>query len=31
VLDIRTRNSGAGAEVSWYPKFSVAEQRKRNV
>jgi len=31
LLDIRTRNSGAGAEVSWYPKFSVAEQRKRNV
>lgn len=31
VLDIRTRRSGAGAEVSWYPKFSVAEQRTRNV
>ena len=31
VLDIRTRRSGAGAEVSWYPKFSVADQRTRNV
>ena len=31
VLDIRTRRSGAGAEVSWYPKFSVADQRERNV
>jgi len=31
LLDIHTRNSGAGAQVSWYPKYSVAEQRKRNV
>ncbi len=31
VLDIRTRRSGAGAEASWYPKFSVADQRTRNV
>ena len=31
VLDIHTRTSGAGAQVSWYPKYSVAEQRKRNV
>jgi benzoylformate decarboxylase len=31
LLDVRTRNSGAGAEVSWYPKFSVADQRTRNV
>jgi benzoylformate decarboxylase len=31
VLDVQTRRSGAGAEVSWYPKFSVAEQRTRNV
>ena len=31
VLDIHTRRSGAGSEISWYPKFSVAEQRTRNV
>jgi hypothetical protein len=31
LLDIQTRKSGAGAQVSWYPKYSVAEQRKRNV
>lgn len=31
VLDIHTRRSGAGAETSWYPQFSVAEQRTRNV
>jgi thiamine pyrophosphate-dependent acetolactate synthase large subunit-like protein len=31
LLDVHTRNSGAGAQVSWYPKYSVAEQRKRFV
>lgn len=31
MLDVRTRTLGAGAEVSWYPDFSVAEQRTRKV
>ena len=31
LLDIRTKTAGAGAEVSWYPKYSVAAQRKRSV
>ena len=29
LLDVRLQTFGVGAEVSWYPKFSVAEQRKR--
>ncbi|HET6629675.1 MAG TPA: thiamine pyrophosphate-binding protein [Woeseiaceae bacterium] len=31
MLDVRTRRLGAGAEVSWYPDFSVADQRTRKV
>jgi benzoylformate decarboxylase len=31
MLDVRTRTFGAGAELSWYPDFSLAEQRERNV
>ena len=31
LLDVRTQTFGAGAEVSWYPKFSLAEQRERSV
>jgi benzoylformate decarboxylase len=31
VLDVRTKNIGVGAEVSWYPKYSVAKERKRQV
>ncbi len=31
MLDVRTRTLGAGAELSWYPDYSVAEQRKRKV
>jgi len=31
MLDVRTRTLGAGAELSWYPDYSVAKHRKRNV
>jgi len=31
MLDVRTRTLGAGAELTWYPDFSLAEQRTRNV
>lgn len=31
MLDVRTRRLGAGAELSWYPKYSLAEQRKRKI
>lgn len=31
MLDVRTRTLGAGAELSWYPDFSLAENRNRNV
>jgi len=31
MLDVRTRTLGAGAELSWYPDFSLAENRDRNV
>jgi len=31
MLDVRTRTLGAGAELSWYPDFSLASQRNRNV
>jgi benzoylformate decarboxylase len=31
LLDVRTRTTGAGAELSWYPKYSVAGQRNRQV
>jgi benzoylformate decarboxylase len=31
MLDVRTRKFGIGAELSWYAKYSVAEQRKRKV
>lgn len=31
VLDVHTRKLGIGAELSWYAKYSVAEQRKRKV
>jgi thiamine pyrophosphate-dependent acetolactate synthase large subunit-like protein len=31
MLDVRTRTLGAGAELSWYPDYSLASQRTRNV
>ncbi|MDH3505706.1 MAG: thiamine pyrophosphate-binding protein [Gammaproteobacteria bacterium] len=31
MLDVRTRTLGAGAELSWYPDFSLADRRDRNV
>lgn len=31
MLDVRLQNTGAGAEVSWYPKFSLAKERERTV
>ena len=31
MLDVRTRTLGAGAEVTWYPDFSLAGERTRNV
>lgn len=31
MLDVRTRTLGIGAEVAWYPDYSVARQRKRKV
>lgn len=29
MLDVRLQNTGAGAEVTWYPKFSLAKERGR--
>jgi hypothetical protein len=29
MLDVRLQNTGAGAELTWYPKFSLAKQRGR--
>ena len=29
MLDIRTQTTGAGAETTWYPKFSLAKERER--
>ncbi len=31
MLDVRTRTLGAGAEVAWYPDYSVAKLRTRKV
>ena len=31
MLDVRLQNTGAGAEVTWYPKFSLAKSRGRTV
>ncbi|MCH8266729.1 MAG: thiamine pyrophosphate-binding protein [Acidobacteria bacterium] len=31
LLDVRTKTTGIGAKVSWYPDFSLAEQRKRGI
>ncbi len=31
MLDVRTKRIGVGAEVSWYPKYSAADQRVRKV
>lgn len=31
MLDVRTRRSGVGADLSWYPRYSLAEQRQRKV
>ena len=31
MLDVRTRTLGAGAELSWYPDYSLANNRSRNV
>lgn len=31
LLDVRTKRVGVGAEVSWYPKYSVADARERKV
>jgi len=31
MLDVRTRTLGAGADITWYPDYSVADQRKRKV
>jgi benzoylformate decarboxylase len=31
MLDVRLQNTGAGAELTWYPKFSLAKQRTRIV
>lgn len=29
MLDVHVQNTGAGAEVTWYPKFSLADVRER--
>ena len=29
MLDVRTQTTGAGAETTWYPKFSLAKERER--
>jgi thiamine pyrophosphate-dependent acetolactate synthase large subunit-like protein len=29
MLDVRVANAGVGAELSWYPKFSLAKERER--
>lgn len=31
LLDVHTRTLGAGAELTWYPDFSLADQRARKV
>jgi thiamine pyrophosphate-dependent acetolactate synthase large subunit-like protein len=31
MLDVRTRTLGVGAEVAWYPDYSLADQRQRKV
>ncbi len=31
MLDVHTRTLGAGAELSWYPDYSLADQRSRKV
>jgi len=31
MLDVRTRTLGAGADLSWYPDFSLADHRSRKV
>ena len=31
MLDVVTKRIGVGAEVSWYPQYSVASTRDRNV
>jgi benzoylformate decarboxylase len=31
MLDVRTRTLGAGAKVSWYPDFSLANERRQKV
>ncbi len=31
MLDVRTRTLGAGADIDWYPDYSVAAQRERKV
>jgi benzoylformate decarboxylase len=31
MLDVRTRTLGAGATVSWYPDFSLANERRQKV
>jgi len=31
LLDVRTPTLGPGAELTWYPKFSVAQHRERKV
>jgi len=31
MLDVRIQTTGAGADAFWYPKYSVAQQRKREV
>ena len=31
MLDVRTRTFGAGADIDWYPDYSVAKQRTRSV
>jgi benzoylformate decarboxylase len=30
MLDVRTKTFGPGAELTWYPKYSLAEHRERN-
>jgi hypothetical protein len=29
MLDVHIQNTGAGAEMTWYPKFSLAAERER--
>lgn len=31
MLDVRTRTLGPGSDISWYPDYSVADQRERKV